>query len=102
VIVGPAGRRTFEGPEDEEGLSLYECAGPFCSVLNVLIAFSIEVLAEALGTEAIEFVRLNMPRGVLDGRSATSLVTVPLAGLYMASGTFGNIGTELSILGIAC
>jgi hypothetical protein len=60
---------------------------------------SIEFLADEGAAEAIELVRLNMPLGVLDGRSATSLVTVPLAGLYMASGSLGMTGTALLIRG---
>lgn len=51
------------------------------SLPNVLMARSIEVLADSLGAEAIELALLNIPRGVLEGRFATSLVTVPRAGL---------------------
>jgi hypothetical protein len=42
---------------------------------------SIEFLADVLVVDAMELVLLNMPRGVLEGRSATSLVIVPRAGL---------------------
>lgn len=69
------------------------------SVVEGRTPISIEFLADDGATEAIELVRLNIPLGVLDGRAATSLVTVPRAGLYIASGIFGIVGTALFTCG---
>lgn len=49
-----------------------------------------------LEKELDEPVRLNRPREVLDGSWPASVETVPLAGLYIASGTLGRLGTEVS------
>jgi hypothetical protein len=44
----------------------------------------------------VEPVLLKSPRGVLEGSCPASVETVPLAGLYMASGTLGREGSVLS------
>lgn len=49
-----------------------------------------------LEKELDEPVRLNRPRDVLEGSWPASVETVPLAGLYIASGTLGRLGTEVS------
>lgn len=46
--------------------------------------------------ELDEPVRLNRPRDVLDGSWPASVETVPLAGLYIAAGILGRLGTDVS------
>jgi len=55
----------------------YSSIGP---ALGVLMTFEIDV---------VEFVLVNIARGALEGSSAASLEMVPLAGLYIASGSLG-------------